>query len=107
MPVRLTPLFFIALLPNQSVAALRFAWQAGVSVQGRGMLPCRLIGATHHFLLCGGESDEERERGGGKETARPVSGYGSNRTADVMLRRAQAFHLLRLGVCEWGGSGTH
>lgn len=28
-----------------------------------------------------------------------MSGYRANRAADVMLRRAQAFHLLRLGVC--------
>lgn len=53
MPVRLTSLFFIALLPNQSVAALHFAWQAGVSVLGRVMLPRCLIDATHHFLLWG------------------------------------------------------
>lgn len=75
------------------------------------MLPHCLIDATHHFLLWGGESDEERERvsergmDGGRErgrqkAARPVSGYETNRAADVMLRRAQAFHLLRLGV--WG-----
>lgn len=72
MPVRLTsPFFFIALLPNQSVAALRFAWQAGVSVQGRGMLPCCLIDATHHFPLWGGgdeEREREGERGGGRMT---------------------------------------
>lgn len=79
-----------------------------MSVQGRGMLPCRLIDTTHHFLLRRGR-DEEREReveGGRQRAARPVSGYRTNRAADVMLQRAQAFHLLRLSMCVWGGSGT-
>lgn len=46
--------------------------------------------------------------GGRRSAARPVSGYGTNRGADVMLRRAQAFHLLLPGGERVGRGGvTH
>lgn len=64
------------------------------------MLPCCLIDTTHCFLLC---CESTMKRGGGErqKAARPVSGCKTNRATDVILQRAQAFHLLR--VCVWGG----
>lgn len=98
MPVRLTFFFFLYCSAALSVRRCSVLCMAGrrvcsgerdaSSLPNRRYTPLPSLGLEKEAWWR--ERERERDR-----AARLVSGYGTNRADDVMLCRAQAFHLLK------------